>query len=58
MTLKQADAYLSVSPRWLEAQRDVPHVDLAKPDAKKAMPRYWPAGLDEFMARRTVEGRD
>ena len=58
MTLRQAAAYLNVSPRWLEAQDAVPHVDLAKPGARKAMPRYWTAGLDEFMARRTVEGRD
>ena len=58
MTLREAAAYLKVSQRWLEAQRDVPRVDLAKPDSKKAMPRYSRAGLDEFMARRTAEGRD
>jgi hypothetical protein len=52
-TTREAASYLGVSPRWLE-QAPIPKVNLARPGAKRAMPRYRKRDLDAYAAERVV----
>lgn len=47
---KEAAAFLGVSLRWLESRRDIPVVDLAGAQSRRAMPRYRESDLRAFVA--------
>jgi hypothetical protein len=54
LTTAEAAEYLRVSSRWLQAHPTVPRVNLADPDARRAMWRYRRQDLDAHMARRVT----
>ena len=52
LTLKEAAAYLGVSTRWLESNREIVPVNIARPGAVRRMLRYRVSDLDAFAASR------
>lgn len=54
LTIKQAAAYLRLSPRHLQDRADIPRVNVSAPGAGKPAWRYRVEDLEQFAASRNV----
>jgi hypothetical protein len=52
MSVRDAARYIGMSRRWLESCPDLKPIDLAKPGARRRVPRWSKRKLDEYIASR------